>query len=382
MASLRSNWHAILFVFGAVAFGGWFFLAPPFLFATVYENVVHADYAVPKPVLNTRDYNFRMLALSHINVASTTFGLSPEARLALASSTSTSTPALLEATTTATTSVRVVGKSWPASTVYPNVGALLPFNRIVAYYGNFYSTKMGVLGEYPPEQMIAMLASTTAAWTAADPSTPAIPAIDYIAVTAQGSAGFDGKYRARMPGSEIQKAIDLADQVNGIVVLDVQVGLSTLQEELPLLEPYLKLPNVHLAIDPEFSMKNGTPPGRVIGTMDASDVNYAAHYLASIVQANHLTPKILVVHRFTGAMVTNAEKITPLPDVQIVMDMDGFGTQHLKRGTYAHVITQEPVQFAGLKLFYKNDIPPRGDAMLTPTQAIELLPSPLFIQYQ
>ena len=30
---------------------------------------------------------------------------------------------------------------------YPNPGALLPFHRIVAYYGNFYSTHMGVLGE-------------------------------------------------------------------------------------------------------------------------------------------------------------------------------------------------------------------------------------------
>ena len=382
MASLRSNWHAVLFALGVVAFGGWFFLAPPYLFATVYENVVHADYGNPVPVLNTRDYNFRMLALSHVNVASTTFGLQATELAALTASAATTTPSLLMATVTASTSVRVEGKAWPVSTVYPEVGALLPFNRIIAYYGNFYSTKMGVLGEYPPEQMIAMLASTTAAWTAADPSTPAIPAIDYIAVTAQGSAGFDGKYRARMPGTEIQKAVDLADQVNGIVILDVQVGLSTLQDELPLLEPYLKLPNVHLAIDPEFSMKNGTPPGRVIGTMDATDVNYAARYLASLVQANHLPPKILVVHRFTGAMVTNVGKITPLPEVQIVMDMDGFGTQRLKRGTYAHVITQEPVQFSGLKLFYKNDIPPRGDAMLTPAQIIGLLPTPLFIQYQ
>src|SRR5712671_5840463 len=31
---------------------------------------------------------------------------------------------------------------WPVKIVYPNVGALLPFNRIVAYYGNFYSTGM------------------------------------------------------------------------------------------------------------------------------------------------------------------------------------------------------------------------------------------------
>ena len=35
---------------------------------------------------------------------------------------------------------------------------------------------------------------------------------------------------------------------------------------------------------------------------------------------------MLVIHRFTQPMVTNYKKITPLPQVQIVMDMDGFGT--------------------------------------------------------
>lgn len=46
---------------------------------------------------------------------------------------------------------------WPVKTVYPNAGAILPFNRIIAYYGNLYSTKMGVLGEYKEEEMLARL---------------------------------------------------------------------------------------------------------------------------------------------------------------------------------------------------------------------------------
>ena len=36
-------------------------------------------------------------------------------------------------------------------------GAMLPKNRIVAYYGNPHSKKMGVLGEYPEQEMLAML---------------------------------------------------------------------------------------------------------------------------------------------------------------------------------------------------------------------------------
>ncbi|MBA3788820.1 hypothetical protein H0X32_00275 [Patescibacteria group bacterium] len=282
------------------------------------------------------------------------------------------------ASTTSSTTARL----WPTKAPYPLAGALLPFHRIVAYYGNFYSTKMGVLGKYPPAQMIPMLQAAAAKWQAADPSTPVIPAIDYIAITAQGSPGADGKYRFRMPASQIQEALDLAAQVHGIVILDIQVGLSSVQTEVPLLEPYLKLPNVELALDPEFDMKTGAKPGTVIGTMSSSDINFAANYLAKLVQENNLPPKILVVHRFTEHMVTGYQNINPLPEVQIVMDMDGWGSPAKKINTFTQFVHNEPIQFAGFKLFYVNDLKPPSTRMLTPAEVLKLSPQPLFIQYQ
>ena len=36
---------------------------------------------------------------------------------------------------------------WPVKTPYPLPGALLPYNRIIAFYGNLYSKRMGILGE-------------------------------------------------------------------------------------------------------------------------------------------------------------------------------------------------------------------------------------------
>jgi hypothetical protein len=316
---------------------------------------------IPLPELDKADYNARMLALAH--VSSTTETLS-----------------------TASTSVRVVSTTtpsiWPVATVYPKADALLPFKRIVAYYGNFYSKGMGVLGEYPADQMLAMLASTTEMWAAADPGTPVVPAIHYIATVAQATAGREGKYILRMPDSQIDHALDLAEQIHGIVFLDVQVALSNLQYELPQLEKYLKMPQVHLAIDPEFSMKSGNRPGTVIGTFDAADINYAAQYLANIVRDNHLPPKVLIIHRFTQDMVTNYQKIQPLPEVQFVMDMDGFGGKAKKYGTYNRIVAPEPVQFTGIKLFYKNDSRPPADGLLTPAEVLKLTPAPIYIQYQ
>ncbi|MEI6581068.1 MAG: hypothetical protein WCO07_02755 [bacterium] len=271
---------------------------------------------------------------------------------------------------------------WPVNAVYPNAGAILPFKRVVAYYGNLYSTKMGVLGEYPENEMLERLMIEVKKWTDADPETPVIPALHYIAVVAQGSAGKDGKYRARMPDSEIDKVIKIAEKVNGIVFLDLQVGFSDLQTEIPLLEKYFKMPQVHLGIDPEFSMKTGVRPGKIVGTFDAADINYAADYLAKIVRENNLTPKILIIHRYTQKMVTNYDKIKPLPEVQILMHMDGWGGADKKINTYKQFIYKEPVQFTGFKLFYKNDILEPKTILMSPEQLLKLTPRPIYIQYQ
>ena len=271
---------------------------------------------------------------------------------------------------------------WPVKTTYPNAGAVFPFKRVVAYYGNLYSKGMGVLGEYPPDEMLQKLQGEIKKWEAADPTTPVQPALHYIAVTAQGSPGRDGKYRLRMPFKQIDSVLSLAARINALVFIDVQVGFSNVQAEIPQLEQYLKMPHVHLGIDPEFSMKTGKRPGSVIGTMDAADVNFVSEYLANLAKANNLPPKILVVHRFTQNMVTNYKNIKIRPEVQLVVDMDGWGEPSLKHDSYQAYVWREPVQYAGFKLFYKNDIRKTNSHMLTPEEVLALKPQPVYIQYQ
>lgn len=271
---------------------------------------------------------------------------------------------------------------WPAKFPYPLSGAILPYNRIVAFYGNLYSKKMGILGELPKEEMLKKLQGEVAKWQASDSSLHVIPALHYIAVSAQGSPGKDGKHRMRMPFGQIDTIMNWAKEINGLVFLDIQTGHSTVKEEVPQLENYLKMPNVHLGIDPEFSMKNGEVPGTKIGTFNADDVNAAIDYLADIVKKNNLPPKILIVHRFTQGMITGYEKIKKVPEVQIVMDMDGWGDKILKRSTYLRYIYKEPVEFTGFKLFYKNDTKTGSDQLYTPQELLKFTPKPVYIQYQ
>ncbi len=271
---------------------------------------------------------------------------------------------------------------WPTKIIYPLAGAVLPYHRIVAFYGNLYSKKMGILGELPKEEMLKKLQGEVAKWQAADTTIPVIPALHYVAVTAQGAPGKDGKYRYRMPFSQIDTIRNWAKEINALVFLDIQVGHSFVKDEVPQLEPYLKMPDVHLGIDPEFSLKNGEVPGSKIGTFNADDINAAINFLAEVVKKNNLPPKILIVHRFTQGMVRGYQDIKKVPEVQVVMDMDGWGDKILKRSTYLRYIYKEPVQFTGFKLFYKNDTKTGADQLYTPQELLKFVPKPIYIQYQ
>lgn len=273
---------------------------------------------------------------------------------------------------------------WPVKNQpYPLDGAILPFKRIVVYYGNLHSKKMGALGEYAPKEMWSRLTKEIKHWEKVDPATPVQAGLHYIAAVASGTPGKDGKYINRMGNKQIDSVLKIAAmRPNTIVFLDLQVALSNIKAELPHIEKYLIMPNVHLGIDPEFSMKDGSLPGKKIGTYDAADLNYVTGYLADIVKKHNLTPKVFVVHRFTKKMVTNYKSIKLRPEVQIVMHMDGWGEPDLKLGTYRHFIYGEPVQFTGFKIFYKNDLKKAPNRLMTPEELMKLKPIPSYIQYQ
>ena len=271
---------------------------------------------------------------------------------------------------------------WPVKGPVPLPGSILPANRIVAYYGNPLSKGMGILGELEPSQMFARLDAEVAAWQKADPATPVKPAFHVIVVTAQGKPGPGGKYRLRMSDHVAERVLEWAKQKDALVFLDIQIGQSTLPEEIPRLAKFLQHPQVHLGIDPEFAMKNGKVPGKRVGTLDAAEINYATKFLADLVDQHQLPPKILVVHRFTQRMVTNYKQIKLDPRVQVVMHMDGWGSKALKKNTYMRYIQKEPVQYTGFKIFYKNDIRKKGWRHMTPADILKLKPNPVYIQYQ
>jgi len=273
-------------------------------------------------------------------------------------------------------------KGWPVKMPAPLPGSILPGKRIVAYYGNPLSKRMGALGEYPKEDMLRRLKGEVARWEKADPSMPVQPALHLIAVVAQGDPGKAGKYRMIMPDKVVEQVYGWAKEAGAILFIDIQTGHDNIRTILPRFEWLLKNPDVHLGIDPEFNLiASGKKPGSKIGTYDAADINYASGYLQELVKKYNLPPKVFTVHRFTRNGVTNASRIQLRPEVQIVMHMDGWGAPWLKRDSYKDYIVAEPVQFTGFKLFYHNDTK-KGDPLMAPQDLLRLNPKPIYIQYQ
>jgi len=259
----------------------------------------------------------------------------------------------------------------------PADGALLPDYRIVTFYGHPHDPGMGIVGEYEIEQLAEMLRTEAANYAAADPSRPVIPALEIIATVAQRVPGSDGTYILDTDTETLTAYIDFATEQGMLVVLDLQVGRGTVAAEIEKVRGLLARPNVHLAIDPEFAVAEGQIPGEYIGSVSAESIADAQKVLAEISAANGIPPKMLIVHQFREDMIQGKDQLAPVPGVQLVIDADGYGGPELKTAVYNFLVRDEPVEFGGVKLFYRQDVP-----MMTAQEILALVPAPDVIIYQ
>lgn len=254
--------------------------------------------------------------------------------------------------------------------------SLLDTHLLITWYGNPHSRRMGVLGESEGEVRASALEQQARAFAPLTGKT-ILPAYHLVAVVAQATAGADGTWRRRESAAVIWSLLDEARLHGFALVLDVQPGRADVVDEVEYLTPFLQEPDVHLALDPEFDMGEGQQPGRELGHMHASDINGALDRLERLVTQDGVPPKVLIVHQFTLAMLPDKDKIRPRRGIDLVLDMDGFGSQSLKRSSYRAVMRQYALPFAGFKLFYRQDT-----NLFQPTEVMKLTPVPSVVIYQ
>jgi hypothetical protein len=254
--------------------------------------------------------------------------------------------------------------------------SVLDSTVLVTWYGNPWSSRMGILGRLDPDALAAGLKKQAAEYAAVT-TKRVTPAYELVAIVGQPQPGRDGLYRRRESYQVIDRMLHAARAAGFKLILDVQTGHSSVLSELSYLAPFLQEPDVYVALDPEFSMGNGAIPGQRIGQMHADDVNDAIDVLECVQEHYRLPRKVLMVHQFTMAMLPDKEKIWSSSTLDIVLVADGFGPPALKRHTYAMVLKQHALAFSGFKLFYIQDTD-----LLQPSQVMALTPPPSVIIYQ
>jgi hypothetical protein len=236
---------------------------------------------------------------------------------------------------------------------------------------------MGILGELKGAELAEGLRKQAAAYQKLT-TKEVVMGYELVTVVAQGQPGQDGKYRRRESAAVIKSMLDEA-RANGFkLILDIQPAWSNVTDEVNAVKQFLAEPDVFLALDPEFAMEDRQHvPGKIIGTMQASEVNAAIEILEQIIRENHLPPKVLIVHQFTWNMLPGKMQIRPSELMDVVLDMDGFGDRSLKLSTYRAVLKQGPLAYSGVKLFYKQDT-----NLFAPTDVLKLDPQPAVVIYQ
>lgn len=276
----------------------------------------------------------------------------------------------------------------------PNVGAPLPYNRIVAAYGivggvdfNGPASSLDMLSNFLPQ-----LQQLGQQYAALDPTHPVKLGIDLVVNTIQPCSAYP-KYCSSWPDdSVIQTYVDFCQQHNLLLFFDLQLGTEPVQDAvMNHVMTYLqKYSFTELALDTEFHFPN-TPQGYAdaagypccLGWMYASEINWASNELAQISQQQQLPRKVLVVHEWNSAVLPDKNKIQVNPNVSLVLQSDGFGYVGTKLGDYQVFVQQELLEYGGYKLFFQHnggtayDIP-----FQSPQDVMQIFPQPLFISYE
>lgn len=262
----------------------------------------------------------------------------------------------------------------------PGGGQLLfPRHQFVALYGTPSTSALGVLGEQDAAGSVQRARDVAAPYEALTDRT-VVPMFEVIATVAAGAAGPDGDYSNELPAEDLRPLVQAAADAGMYVVLDLQPGRSDFLTQAQQYRSLLELPNVGLALDPEWRLEPHEVHLQQIGSVSAAEVNSVVTWLADLTNELGLPQKMLVLHQFRRDMITDRHALDlSRPELAVVVHVDGLGTQAAKQATWAALLQDAPAGLHwGWKNFTDEDLP-----MLTPEQTMrDVSPAPDLVTYQ
>lgn len=254
--------------------------------------------------------------------------------------------------------------------------SVLPEYRPIAFDGAPQAEELGELGVGSPSGAARRLKRQARPYERIG-GKPVYPTFELIATIALAGPGDDGKYRSRQSGATVRKYLKVARRERFLMLLDIQPGRSTFIEEVKHFAPFLRNRNVGIGLDPEWNMGDDGVPGERVGSVDAKMINRVSALMRDVVERHDLPDKVLLIHQFTPEMVRGENRILRREGLDIVLNVDGFGSPAEKRSTYARLRTTNDDLSTGFKLFYKED-----SNLMSPREVLGLRPRPNVVVYE
>ena len=191
---------------------------------------------------------------------------------------------------------------------------------IFALYGKPNARTMGVLGQYSLQEIEPIMNEFVKLYDAANGKRNIIPAFYIIYGTCwpEGEIGI-------LSADIVEKYIAFAAERGWYVFLDHQIGKYSVSEATKKLLPFLKYPNVHLALDPEWRT---TKPMQEIGSVTAEEINEAQQIMQNYMIEHGIGGRrMLVIHQFNAKMIKQRQLVkSNYERVQLIHCSDGFGS--------------------------------------------------------
>lgn len=241
------------------------------------------------------------------------------------------------------------------------------YTTYVTYYGRPNVPVMGILGEYSIDGLIPLLKSQAAAYDVANgPQLRVKPVFHLVYGMASKGAGRYGTYLSFLEDEVVQEYIDRAREEGFDVILDIQIGAMSPAASLALGFEWLKYPNVHLGLDPEFAMSHAgqVVPGNPIGFVTAGQVNEAQWAMQNYMQENGISgSRILLLHQFMHQMIVDKPYLdSSYSQIDLTISVDGWGGPWNKISKY-NAFVNSSTEFSAFKLFYQWDQPVLSEAV-------------------
>jgi hypothetical protein len=261
---------------------------------------------------------------------------------------------------------------------YIDTEPVLLNSDILAFYGHPRSTRMGILGRHTKEELNEML-TTLAAEYETHSSGRTVRKAFYLIFGTVWPAGEIGI----LAESVLREYIDFALENDILVFIDHQIGRYSPVDSLKRMLPWLKYPNVHLALDPEWRT---TKPMEELGSVTAAEINQVQQVMEDYMIENRIAgERLLVIHQFNYSMIRSREQVkSDFSKVRLVHCADGFGSPAVKRQSYAHNARAANIPVKAFKLFYESGLAGAGYdfPLLKPAEVFGLDPRPYVIMYQ